>query len=171
MGLSVLTQRSASSDLSRLGLFVFRQFLVREELCDLHRIERGAFAEVIRDTPEIQRVVLRAVFANAGDISRVIADTFNGRDIAAVFWLIDNHNARAFAQEIAGIICGEFIFEFHIDALGMANEGRDADTSRGDFDGWVEDFHCLGLHFPLFFGVAAVHEDIDMRFSRGHAAA
>ena len=45
----------------------------------------------------------------------------------------------------------------------MTNEHRHTDASRGDFDAAVDNLLSLGNHLPLFFGVAAIKELVDVR--------
>ena len=44
----------------------------------------------------------------------------------------------------------------------MANKNWNSHAGCCDFDFWVQNFLGFGHHFPLFFGVTAVEENIDM---------
>ena len=71
---------------------------LEEELGDLDRVERGALAQVVAGDPEVERVLLRRVLAQATDEHRVDAGAFErgGGAVAAV----DEPDARRVAEEL-----------------------------------------------------------------------
>src|SRR5687767_15510401 len=76
------------------------QMPAAEQLGDLHRVERGTFAQVVADAPDRQAVVDRRVLAHAADVSRAVARAFDGGDVSAVLALVDEHHARRLAQDV-----------------------------------------------------------------------
>src|SRR3546814_3199597 len=80
-----------------------------EQFGDLHRVERRAFAEVVRHAPEVQTVFDRRVFANSADEGREVADAFDGGDVAAVLALVVEHDAGSFAQDALRILGRQLI--------------------------------------------------------------
>src|SRR5262249_18728251 len=72
----------------------FEQTAVEHEFSDLYGVERGAFAEIVADDPECEAVFDGGVFADARDVGGEFADAFDGRNVAAVVALINDHDAR-----------------------------------------------------------------------------
>ena len=70
-----------------------------QKLRDLHSIERRAFAQIVRYAPQRQTILHSRILAHAAHKSGVIAHTLDGRHIAAIFALIDQHDARRFPQD------------------------------------------------------------------------
>jgi hypothetical protein len=87
-----------------------RFFLGRDELAvdqdlgDLHRVERRAFAQIVSDAPEGEAVFNRCIFADTRDEGRIFASRFMRRHIAAGLMLIDDETARRLTQNIARFI-------------------------------------------------------------------
>src|SRR4029453_18019885 len=81
-----------------LGLY---QLAIHQTLGDLHRVECGAFAQVVRYDPHLQAVFDRCIFSDAADKGRILADALIGSDIAAVLALVDDKAARGVAQNLA----------------------------------------------------------------------
>ena len=86
-----------------------------------------------------------------------------GRDVAAVFALVDHHDTRCFAQDVAGLVLVQEVFGFDVHRLGVAHEHRHAHAGGCDLDRRIHDLFRLGDHLPLFLGRAVFHEDVDMR--------
>src|SRR5690606_14238698 len=103
------------------------------------------------------------ILANAAHINRILADTFERRDITAIFRTVENDYAGSFGQRLARLVGIERLLELDVDRLGMANENRHAHTGRRDPDRRVEDLLGLVDHLPLFLGRAVGHEDVDLR--------
>ena len=80
------------------GFFPLRQIIAGEQLGDLHRVERGALAQIVGDDPQIQAVRHGRIAADAADIDRVLARGFDRRDIAFIGAVIDDDDARRLAS-------------------------------------------------------------------------
>ena len=85
--------------LARPFHFIFRilalfQDLIAQDFRDLNGIQRRPLAQIVGHAPEVDAIVDRDILPNAADECGVIADAFHWADIAAIFALIDHHNAR-----------------------------------------------------------------------------
>src|SRR6476660_3896457 len=112
----------------------FEQIAVDAHFRDLHRVERGAFAQIVRHHPEGQAVVEGLVLADAAHIGRVIADAFDRRHVATRLALVDHEHARRLAQDASRRFGGNRPLELNIDGLRMTDEHRHAHASRGELD-------------------------------------
>src|SRR5690242_6666285 len=73
-----------------------------EDFRDLHRVERGAFADVVGDDPEVEAARMRDVLADAADENGILAGRVRDRRrIAAGLALVDDDEARRFLQQSA----------------------------------------------------------------------
>src|SRR6476619_3497883 len=73
-----------------------------DEFGDLHRVERRALPDVVRDDPEVQAIRVGQVVADAADEDRVVARGVRHRGwIAASNGLVDDFHARRLLQEAA----------------------------------------------------------------------
>ena len=134
-----------------------------QQFCDLDRIQRGAFAQVVGHAPQRQAALHGRVFAHAADVSRAITDAFDRGYIAAVFTLIDQHHAGGFAQDILGLFGAQLVLELDIDRFAVADENRHPHASGGDLDLGVHDLLGFDHHLPFFLGRSVIQEAVDMR--------
>ena len=145
------------------GCFFHKQVLCNQNFGDLNSVQGGTLAEVVGDTPERQAVWHGVVDADPADIDRILPLRFRRRDIAAILAMVMQDNARGVAQGRTRLVDGDWMFEFDVHGLGMADEDRNPNAGSDDIDGGVEDFFGLDGHFPLFLGGAIIHEHIDLR--------
>src|SRR6202023_3950822 len=100
--------------------FGLDQLAVDQALGDLHRVERGALAQVVGYDPQHQAAVDCRILAHAADVGRVLARGLVGRDVAAGLALVDDETARRIAQEVASLVGADPLFGLDVDRLGMA---------------------------------------------------
>ena len=82
------------------------QLAVDDRLGDLHRVERRALQQVVGHDPQRQPVLDRRVLADARDVGRELARRLDRRHVAAGLALIDDHDARRLAQDLARVLGG-----------------------------------------------------------------
>src|SRR6056297_108039 len=131
-------------------------------LGDLHGVKRGTLAQVVTDAPQVQPILDGGILPDAADERGEIAHAFLGRHVATRLALVDHHDTRAFAQDVAGLVLIEELLKLNIDCLGMTHKHRHPHTGRRDFDRGVHDLLGLDHHLPLFLGRAVFHEDVYM---------
>src|SRR6202044_3064243 len=136
---------------------------IDQHLRDLHRVERGAFAQIIGHHPKVDAVVDCRIFANSRNVGRALSRRFVGGDVTAGLPSVDNQASGRTAQNIPRLVGADRINKFDVDGLRVADEHGHPDAGRSQLDLGVEDFLGLGDHLPLFLGRAAVHEHIDLR--------
>ena len=77
---------------------------IDQNLGDLHRIQRRPFAQIVGHDPEVEAVVDRGVFADAGNIGRVLARRLVRGDVTAGLAPVDDQTAGRLPQDLAGFV-------------------------------------------------------------------
>ena len=155
-------KKRASCSWLRRPLLGVEQAAVHQSLGDLDRVQGRALAQVVGHAPEGEAVLDRDVLADAGDVGGILAGRFVGRDVAARLVLIDHHDARSRAQDVARLLGAERLFELHVHGLRMADEDRHAHASGGELDLGIQDLLGLRHHLPLFLREPVLHEHVDL---------
>ena len=107
---------------------------IDQKFGDLDGIERRAFSKVIADHPEIDPVFYRRVLPNPADKSGIFTHALHRRyKIFSVLNIVDN-NPWGFFQDLSGVVCGQWVFKFHVNRLAVANKHRNPDASGRQFD-------------------------------------
>ena len=88
--------------------------LAAEKFGDLHGIESSAFAQVIRNAPNIEAVLNRRIFAHAADIGGILADSLDRRHIAAVLAFIDEQHAGRLPKFRLRLFGGDLTFALDV---------------------------------------------------------
>src|SRR5690606_7608483 len=100
--------------------------LGRHQLRDLHRVERGALAEVVVGDEQRQAVVHRLVAADPADVRRVLTGRLQRRrDVA-------EDDTGRLAQQLGRALGADRAGEAGVDLQRVTGEHRDADAGPGD---------------------------------------
>src|SRR5690606_10735716 len=75
-----------------------------QQFRDLHRIERGALAQIVGDHPEIDTFHHRRILTDPADIGRILARHLVGRDVAAILMLVDDETTRSIAKDLPRLL-------------------------------------------------------------------
>ncbi len=100
--------------------------------CDLHRIERSPFAEIIGYHPEIQAVRDRFIFPDAADVDLVFAGRIQRHGIELLGGIIVHNHPRHRRQQRAGFVRLKWPPQLHIDRFRMAAQHRNTHRRRRD---------------------------------------
>lgn len=88
---------------------------IDEQLGDLDGVQGSTLAQVVGDHPDVEAVFDSCILANARDVSRILARGFIWRDVAAVLALVYDEAAWCIAQDVAGLVGSDLVFEFDVD--------------------------------------------------------
>ena len=97
IGMSTAAGSCTQDRLSRNLQLGLEPAAVGQDFRDLHRIERRALAQIVRDAPEVEPFLDRRVLADAGNIGRVLARRLVRSDVAAGLAPVDDEAARRLA--------------------------------------------------------------------------
>src|SRR4051812_44242632 len=90
-----------------------------EDFRDLHRVERGAFADVVGDDPEIEAARMRNVLADAPDEDGVLSGRVrHRRRVAAGFALVDDDDTRRRFEQRARFGGRDFFLRLDVHRFG-----------------------------------------------------
>src|SRR5262245_29520656 len=138
--------------------------IANQNLRNLDSVESRAFAQIVRDDPEIEAVGHGIVLADSPHVGCILANGLNGHGVDVVFRLIRNNDAWSLAQYGFDIRYGEFFLRLDVDGLRMAAKNWNPNRGRSDSQrGFAENFARLVNHLQLFFGVTAINKGIDVR--------
>ena len=107
---------------------------------------------------------MRGVLAQPADEYVVDAGRVERRRVGAGRAAVHERQAVLPLPERAGLGDRKRAVELGVDRDGVGNFGGDADAGGAEREvGLVQNFAALDLHLPLFFGVAVVEENVDLR--------
>src|SRR5690554_1596749 len=141
-----------------------RPAALRQQLRDLKRVQRGAFANLIAHDPQVQSALDGRIFPDAAHEYLVLARRVQRHRIALRLGLVHHGDARRRGQKLPRPLGRQGRAGLHVDAFRVAAQHRHPHRRRADADRVVVP-HFAGFphHFPLFFGVAVVVEDVHLR--------
>src|SRR3989338_10950664 len=103
-------------------------FVLNQYFGDLDSVQRGAFAEVIRNNPEVQAVGDGFILPDAAAKRVIFAGGVQGQRVTVFRDVVNDGHAGRLGEQGDRLGAGDFLFGFDVDRFAVAADDRDAHT-------------------------------------------